>query len=71
MHLDSVNHDYIIEDLDEQRLVVKENMVGQLKLKLEEVSAAHMATIQGCWVLTVLKRLKETYRPDEPLPDSD
>jgi TFIIH basal transcription factor complex TTD-A subunit len=36
--IDSANHDYIIEDLDEQRLVIKENMVQLLKSKLEDVS---------------------------------
>ena len=40
VHLDSENHDFIIEDLDEQRLVVKENMVQLLKQKLEDVSKA-------------------------------
>ncbi|KFA49789.1 hypothetical protein S40285_07130 [Stachybotrys chlorohalonatus IBT 40285] len=35
--IDSDNHDYIIEDLDEERVVVKENMVAQLKKKLEDV----------------------------------
>ncbi|KEY71989.1 hypothetical protein S7711_00010 [Stachybotrys chartarum IBT 7711] len=34
--IDSDNHDYIIEDLDEERVVVKENMVAQLKKKLED-----------------------------------
>ena len=38
VHLDSVNNDIIIEDLDEQTLVVKENMVQLLKQKLEDVS---------------------------------
>ncbi|KXX74002.1 RNA polymerase II transcription factor B subunit 5 [Madurella mycetomatis] len=52
VHLDSANNDIIIEDLDEQHLVVKENMVHVLKQKLEE-------------------RLRETYRPEEPLADSD
>ncbi|KAK3945990.1 RNA polymerase II transcription factor B subunit 5 [Diplogelasinospora grovesii] len=52
VHLDSKNNDFIIEDLDEQHLVIKENMVFLLKQKLEE-------------------RLKETYRPEEPLADSD
>ncbi|KAL1866989.1 hypothetical protein VTK73DRAFT_4399 [Phialemonium thermophilum] len=52
VHLDSFKHDFIIEDLDEERLVVKENMVQLLKQKLED-------------------RLKETYRSDEPLIDSD
>ncbi|KAK4113889.1 nucleotide excision repair, TFIIH, subunit [Canariomyces notabilis] len=52
VHLDSANNDIIIEDLDEQHLVVKENMVHVLKQKLED-------------------RLKETYRPEEPLADSD
>jgi TFIIH basal transcription factor complex TTD-A subunit len=35
--IDSANHDYIIEDLDDERVVVKENMVSMLKHKLEEV----------------------------------
>lgn len=52
VHLDSANHDIIIEDLDEGRLVIKESMLNLLKQKLED-------------------RLKETYRPEEPLIDSD
>ncbi|SPN97755.1 probable RNA polymerase II transcription factor B subunit 5 [Cephalotrichum gorgonifer] len=36
VNIDSENHDYIIEDLDEQRCVVKETMVQQLKQKLNE-----------------------------------
>lgn len=35
--IDSTNHDYIIEDLDDERVVVKENMVSMLKAKLEDV----------------------------------
>ncbi|KAK0616106.1 TFIIH subunit TTDA/Tfb5 [Bombardia bombarda] len=52
IHLDSVNHDFIIEDCDETHLFVKENMMPLLKAKLEE-------------------HLKETYRPEEPLADSE
>ncbi|OTA06631.1 RNA polymerase II transcription factor B subunit 5 [Trichoderma parareesei] len=37
VNIDSVNHDFIIEDLDEERVVVKENMVQLLKQKLEDV----------------------------------
>ena len=37
VNIDSQNHDFIIEDLDEERVVVKENMVALLKEKLEEV----------------------------------
>lgn len=37
VNIDSHNHDYIIEDLDDERVVVKENMVPLLKSKLEEV----------------------------------
>ncbi|CAI4215717.1 unnamed protein product [Parascedosporium putredinis] len=36
VNIDSENHDYIIEDLDEQRCVIKETMVAQLKQKLDE-----------------------------------
>ena len=37
VHINAETLDFIIEDLDEQRLVVKENMVYTLKQKLEEV----------------------------------
>lgn len=37
VNIDSDNHDFIIEDLDEERVVVKENMVALLKSKLEDV----------------------------------
>lgn len=37
VNIDSVNHDYIIEDLDDERVVVKETMVAALKIRLEEV----------------------------------
>ncbi|KAG9250464.1 putative RNA polymerase II transcription factor B subunit 5 [Emericellopsis cladophorae] len=36
VNIDSDNHDYIIEELDEERVVIKENMVAALKAKLEE-----------------------------------
>jgi len=35
--IDSVNHDYIIDDLDEEHLLVKENMYDALKAELEKV----------------------------------
>jgi TFIIH basal transcription factor complex TTD-A subunit len=34
---DNENHQYIIQDLDEERVVVMENMVTSLKDKLEKV----------------------------------
>lgn len=37
VNIDSDNHDFIIEDLDDERVVVKENMVDLLKAKLEDV----------------------------------
>ncbi|KKA30747.1 hypothetical protein TD95_005295 [Thielaviopsis punctulata] len=36
VNIDSARHDYIIEDLDETRVVIKENMVDSLKEKLEQ-----------------------------------
>lgn len=53
VHLDSLSgNDFIIEDLDEQHLLVRPNMIHILKAQLDE-------------------RLKETYRPEEPLADSE
>ncbi|KAF3058481.1 RNA polymerase II transcription factor B subunit 5 [Daldinia childiae] len=34
--IDSKNNEYIIEDLDESHLVIKDNMVAQLKMELEK-----------------------------------
>ena len=51
VNIDSINHDYIIEDLDEERVVVKENMVASLKEKLENVShniAPSTLTLTAC-----------------------
>lgn len=41
--IDSDSHDFIIEDLDDERVVVKENMVPALKAKLEEVCISRSA----------------------------
>ena len=38
LKIDEEDHNYIVEDLDEQTLVVKENQLNSLKRRLEEVS---------------------------------
>ena len=38
LKIDQPNHDYIIEDLDDQTLVIKESQLQKLKARLEEVS---------------------------------
>ena len=38
LKIDSEHHDYIVEDLDDQTLVVKESKLRDLKSKLELVS---------------------------------
>jgi TFIIH basal transcription factor complex TTD-A subunit len=35
--IDSERHDFIVEELDDQTLVIKEDMLGRLKLRLDEV----------------------------------
>lgn len=37
VQIDAEDHAYIVEELDDQTLVVKENMLTSLKLKLDEV----------------------------------
>ncbi|KAI4106419.1 MAG: hypothetical protein L6R37_002217 [Teloschistes peruensis] len=39
LKIDQPLHDYIVEDLDDQTLVVKEAKLPDLKQKLEEVSS--------------------------------
>ena len=36
LKVDMDRHDFIIEDLDDQTLVIKESMLGRLKQRLEE-----------------------------------
>lgn len=43
--IDAEDHAYIVEELDDQTLVVKENMLASLKRKLDEVSASLEATL--------------------------
>ena len=38
LKIDQDRHDYIVEDLDDQTLVIKENQLASLKYRLEEVS---------------------------------
>ncbi len=37
--IDSEKHDYIVEELDDQTLVIKENMLKQLKMQLDDVGS--------------------------------
>lgn len=48
VNIDSENHEYIIEDLDEERVVVKENMVALLKEKLEDVGCDRSNQREQC-----------------------
>ncbi|KAL9064595.1 MAG: hypothetical protein Q9161_008772 [Pseudevernia consocians] len=36
LKIDQDKHDYIVEDLDDQTLVIKESQLQKLKLRLEE-----------------------------------
>lgn len=38
VQIDAEDHAYIVEELDDQTLVVKENMLTSLKMKLDEVA---------------------------------
>lgn len=38
--IDSEKHDFIVEELDDQTLVIKESMLQVLKMRLEEVSCS-------------------------------
>jgi TFIIH basal transcription factor complex TTD-A subunit len=45
LKIDAEEHAYIVEELDEQTLVVKETMVNLLKQKLQEVSLKASETV--------------------------
>ena len=40
LKIDQDNHEYIVEDLDDTHLMVKESMVKKLKARLDEVSSS-------------------------------
>ncbi|PNY21665.1 RNA polymerase II transcription factor B subunit 5 [Tolypocladium capitatum] len=67
VNIDSDNHEFIIEDLDEERVVVKENMVPLLKQKLEDVrllpSLVALHSSRGPAHALLLQRLKENLPP--------
>lgn len=65
VNIDSENHDYIIEDLDDQRVVVKENMVGELKRRLDDVRSNVFAPIDENPFLTMQQKLAETQQDAE------
>lgn len=46
MKIDSEKNDFIVEELDDQTLVIKEGMLQILKMRLDEVhSTFHFATV--------------------------
>ncbi|CAD6500950.1 BgTH12-06651 [Blumeria graminis f. sp. triticale] len=45
--IDSSSHAYIVEELDDQTLVIKENMLGQLKRQLDEILKETQVAIES------------------------
>lgn len=53
LKIDQEKHDYIVEDLDDQTLVIKESQLQKLKARLEEVSRAFVYIFHLGFVLGV------------------
>jgi len=47
MKIDAQDHAFIVEELDDQTLVIKENMLSILKQKLDDVRDAILCTLRG------------------------
>ena len=47
LKIDQDKHDYIVEDLDDQTLVVKESQLATLKARLEEVECPGGSSLHG------------------------
>ncbi len=54
MKIDSANHEFIIEDLDDQTLVVKEDKLKELKQKLDAVCAPLLIMAPELWFLAAV-----------------
>ena len=48
LKIDQDKHDYIVEDLDDQTLVVKESQLASLKARLEEVRGREVVQLSEC-----------------------
>jgi hypothetical protein len=65
-----MNHEIVVEDLDEETVLVKENMLATLKQKLEEVRQTEAPRrLELCSPLFFPQRLADTMQNDED--DSD
>ena len=49
--IDSEDHAFIVEELDDQTLVVKENMLSILKMRLDEVGVVLFYTVARLTVI--------------------
>jgi len=58
LKIDQDKHDYIVEDLDDQTLVVKESQLQKLKARLEEVMMIKLLDVY----LLVLRMLARSWR---------
>lgn len=67
VNIDAANHDYIIEDLDDQHVVVKENMVAALKRQLDDVGSTidEQSPTLRCTLLHIHAYLRQ---PADDLP---
>jgi TFIIH basal transcription factor complex TTD-A subunit len=61
--IDAEEHAFIVEELDDQTLVIKENMMTTLKMKLDEVGALLLIMIQRLtWACSNLRRHRTMMR---------
>jgi TFIIH basal transcription factor complex TTD-A subunit len=54
--IDSENHAFIVEELDDQHLVIKENMLGELKSRLEDVGPCPWRMLRSSHCFRHLRR---------------
>jgi len=59
------NHEFIIEDLDDEHLLVKSDKHDHLKFMLKEVRRCNDIIIRSIWTNDLTQRLKDTVREPE------
>ena len=57
LKIDQDKHDYIVEDLDDQTLVIKESQLQRLKGRLEEVNSSSTVFVELCYSVQSLSFL--------------
>ncbi|KAL9072466.1 MAG: hypothetical protein Q9157_005090 [Trypethelium eluteriae] len=63
--IDAARNDFIVEDLDDETVLIKETKMAELKERLKEVSATASVSFRETSALMIAKELRDTVKEAE------